>query len=295
MNPSLAVTDLSTLTCTVPVFRPVRDLDPVPVRAWDNIPPITRRELARRLDAAGFALVQASQVPGPATPQQLARQLGLGPVYVPPQYRDRPYTDGQGVTRIGTEAAASHPAFGQATGQRLHCDGTLQRIGEIKTTILLCARPGRSGGTSHLFNSAAAFAWLLHEDPAAAAALTAADVLVRTSTLPGTRGQYSAGPAFAVADGRLISRYSITGTDTYDHDAVTDPAALDRALEFLRQAARPGSPYYTELTLAAGQGLLLANDQISHGRAAYHDDPDCPRLMLRALFTRRCAVTEQAA
>jgi len=284
MNLAPAVTDLRTLTCTVPVFQPGRDLDPVPVHAWDTIPAATGREVARRLESAGFALIQASQVPGRAAPQQLARQLGLGPVFTPPQYRDRPYTDGQGVTRIGTDAAAAHPAFGQATGQHLHSDGTLQRIGEIKTTILLCARPARSGGTSHLFNSAAAFAWLLHEDPAAAAALTAADVLVRTSTLPDTRGQYSAGPAFAVADGRLISRYSVTGTDT-----------LDRGLAFLQQAARPGSPYYTELVLTAGQGLLLANDLISHGRAAYNDDPDCPRLMLRALFTRRCAITERAA
>ncbi len=297
MNASPAATaDLSTFTCTVPVFRPGRDLDPIPLRSWDNIPAAAGHEMAVRLAAAGFALVQAAQPPGPAAPQQLAGQLGLGPVFVPPQYRDRPYTDGQGVTRIGAGAAtASHPAFGQASEQRLHSDGTLQRIGEVKTTLMLCVQPAPSGGASRLFNSAGAFAQLLRDDPAAAAALTAPDVLVRTSTLPGTRGQCSAGPSFAVADGRLISRYSVTDTDTYDHDAVTDPAALDRALMFLHQAAQPGFPYYAELTLTAGQGLLLANDLISHGRAAYEDDPARPRLILRALFTRRRPVTRRAA
>jgi hypothetical protein len=247
MNAPPAAADLSTLTCTVPVFQPARDLDPVPLRSWDSIPAAAGREVAMRLAAAGFALVQAAQAPGPAAARQLAGQLGLGPVFVPPQYRDRPYADGQGVTRIGIGAAtASHPAFGQATGQRLHCDGTLQRIGEVRTTLMLCARPARSGGASRLFNSAGAFAQLLREDPAAAAALT-------------------------------------------------DPAALDRALLFLHEAAQPGSPHYTESTLTAGQGLLLANDLISHGRAAYEDHPACPRLILRTLFTRRRPVTGRAA
>jgi hypothetical protein len=295
VNPSPCLADLSLLTCTVPVFRPGRDDDPVLVGSWDDIPSAAGHEAATRLATAGFALIQASQVPGPAAARQLASQLGLGPPFTPPQYRDSPHVDGQGVTRISTEAGASHPAFGQATGQHLHSDGTLQRIGEIKTTMMLCARPAASGGTSQLFNAAGAFALLLHQDPAAAAALTAPDVLIRTSALPGSRGQFTAGPVFAVADGRVISRYSVTSTDRYDHDAVADPAALDRALDFLQDAAQPGSPCYTELTLAAGQGLLLANDLISHGRTAYHDDPAVPRLILRALFTRRCLITEQAA
>ncbi len=160
---------------------------------------------------------------------------------------------------------------------------------------MLCARPAASGGTSQLFSAAGAFAALLNQDPAAAAALTAPEVLIRTSNLPDSRGQSAVGPAFAIADGRIISRYSVTSTDAYDPAAVTSPAALDRALAFLRDAARPGTGYYTEVTLAAGQGLLLANDLISHGRTPYQDNPDAPRLIYRALFTTRCTGTEQAA
>jgi hypothetical protein len=297
MSPSLADTaDLSALRCTVPVFQLARDLDPIPIGSWDHLPAAAEREVPLRLATAGFAIVAADQTPDLDAPQQLADALGLGPVFVPPQYSDRLYVNGQGVTRIGADAAtASHPAFGQTTGQRLHSDGTLQRIGEVKTAMLLCARPARSGGASQLFNSTGAFAQLLHEDPAAAATLTAPDVLVRTSTLAHSRGQRSVGPAFAVAEERLISRYSVTDTDSYDPAAVTDPAALQRALEFLQQAAQPPSPHYTEFTLTAGQGLLLANDLISHGRAAYHDDPAHPRMMLRALFARLRPAVKQAA
>jgi hypothetical protein len=290
-----AVTSLSMLTCTVPAF-PAESAPPVQVGHWDHVTPTAAREVALHLAATGYALIQGATIPGPEAATLLAGALGLGPAFTPPQYRSRAYVDGGGVTRITADATTTgHPAFGQATGQRMHADGTLQRIGEIKTTLMLCARPAASGGTSQLFNAAGAFAMLLNRDPAAAAALTAPDVLVRTSNLPGTHGQSAAGPAFAIADGRIISRYSVTSTDGYDPAAVTSPAALDRALAFLRDAARPGTGYYAEATLAAGQGLLLANDMISHGRTPYHDHSDAPRLLFRALFTARCTGTEQAA
>ena len=239
-----------------------------------------------RLAAAGFAIISCAQDPTNDTPRALADALALGPMFTPPQYRNSPHIN-QGVSRIGTDhATRGHPAFGQTSGQALHSDGTLQRIGQVKTAMLVCVRPAASGGASRLFNAVGAFVELLDGDPAAAAALTAPDVLVRTSNLEHSRGQSMAGPAFAVADGRLISRYSVTATDRYDDTAVTDPAALYRALAFLHEAAQPGSRHLLEFTLAAGQALLLANDLISHGRAAYTNDPDRPRLMLRALFTQ---------
>lgn len=290
-----SVTSLSMLTCTVPAF-PDSHRAPIRVAGWDHIPAGAMRDAAAWLAANGYVLIQADQAPGPGTAGQLAARLGLGPAFTPPQYRSGPHVDGQGVTRITADTATTaHPAFGHSTGQELHSDGTLQRIGEIKTTMMLCSRPAASGGTSRLFNAAGTFAALLGQDPAAAAALTAPEVLVRTSNLPGSKGQSVTGPAFAIADGRVISRYSVTSTDAYDPRAVTDPAALDRALTFLQDAVGPGSGFYTEITLTAGQVLLLANDVISHGRTPYHDDPAAPRLLYRALFTTRCMVSEQAA
>jgi hypothetical protein len=290
-----SVTSLSMLTCTVPAF-PADPAPPVELGNWDHVTTTAAREVARRVTANGYALIHGAAIPGPGAAASLAGTLGLGPAFTPPQYRDRAYVDGHGVTRITSDATtATHPAFGQASGQHLHADGTLQRIGEIKTTLMLCARPAASGGTSQLFNAAGAFAALLNLDPAAAAALTAPEVMVRTSNLPGSHGHSVAGPAFAIADGRVISRYSVTSTDTYDPAAVASAAALDRALAFLRVAARPGSGYYDEITLAAGQGLVLANDMISHGRTPYQEAPGDPRLLYRALFTTRCTGTGQAA
>jgi hypothetical protein len=282
------------LTCTVPAF-PAQPAAPVPAGDWERIPDGAVREVATRLAAHGYALLEGDTVPGADAAAVLAAALGLGKAFTPPQYRSRAYVDGGGVTRITADATtAGHPAFGQATGQDFHADGTLQRIGEIKTTLMLCARPAACGGISQLFNATGAFAALLNADPAAAAALTAPEVLVRTSNLPDSHGQAAVGPVFAIADGRVLSRYSVTGTDRYDPSAVASPAALDRALAFLRNAARTGTGYYAGLTLAAGQALLLANDTISHGRTSYTDSPDAPRLLYRALFTTRCTGTETA-
>ncbi|WP_054565639.1 TauD/TfdA family dioxygenase [Frankia sp. R43] len=295
MTPAAAITSLSMLTCTVPAF-PTQHARPIPVGDWEHIPATTNGEVAARLTAHGYAVLEGSGVPGPGPATCLAQVLGLGPAYIPPQYQGHAYMDDGGVTRITADATtAGHPAFGQTTSQPLHTDGTLQRIGEIKTTLMLCARPAASGGASQLFNAAGAFAALLNADPAAAAALTALEVLVRTSNLPDSHGQTSIGPAFAIADGRILSRYSVTSTDHYDPAAVASPAALDRALEFLRGTAQPGTSYYTEVTLTAGQVLLLANDTISHGRAPYQDSPAEPRTLYRALFTTSCAAMKQEA
>lgn len=88
----------------------------------------------------------------------------------------------------------------------------------------------------------------------------------------------------------LMSQNSITATDSWRPEAADDPAALARALDFFAAAARPGSLHYLEFVLRAGQGLLLANDRISHGRLAYRDDGTSHRVLLRGLFSRRPSV-----
>lgn len=280
--------DLSRLTCTVPVFEPDRDRRAVPIGTWTGMSQTAAREVARRLDTAGFALIQANDPPDGRSVPGLASAIGLGAVFNPPIYRDRPYVDALGVTTLRAEPLhADHPAFQSPGPQALHCDGTLERIGEIKTSVLLCVAPARSGGASLLFNSAGAFGRMLIQDPPAAAAMTAAEMLVRTSGLRGIEGHSGVGPAFAIAESRLISRYSVSATDVFDRSAVADPAALERAIEFLADAARSGSPFAQEITLAAGQGLIMVNDAISHGRRAYEDDPGRPRTFLRAMFKTR--------
>ncbi|PZF99393.1 TauD/TfdA family dioxygenase [Micromonospora endophytica] len=278
----------ATTRATVPAFDPDRDRTPLRLPTWQSIPAATYDTLCARVDTAGFALVEADRPPRQDDLRALADTLGLGEPFVPPLYR-RPGTvqvGAAGVSRLtaaGTHAQAPmHPAT-SAIGQNWHVDGTLQHLGEVRTTLLLCVRPAASGGQSLLFNAAAAFLDLADRDPGAAAALMTPGVLVRTATVNGSDDS-TAGPGFAVIDQRLMTRYSRTHTDRW-LPASTDPDAVDRALTALDDLAKPGSPYRLEFTMTAGQGIVLANSRVCHGRAPYTDDPDQPRELLRALFT----------
>ena len=63
------------------------------------------------------------------------------------------------------------PPSAVPTGQRMHTDGTLQDIGEVKASVLVCEAAAAEGGATMLFNTSAAFAELIMTDPAAAVAL----------------------------------------------------------------------------------------------------------------------------
>ncbi|MEV7928552.1 TauD/TfdA family dioxygenase [Kitasatospora sp. NPDC088779] len=254
---------------------------------WSLPDPGTRRQIAESYAASGYAVVH---VPGTEATEAdltlLADALGLGRAFTPAQYASSPHTS-DGVSRLTAAADPTHP-FQDRAGQNFHSDGTLQHLGQIATTIMLCARPAHSGGHTLLFNAIAAFADLKAADPEAAAQLTHPRALLRTSTfIPGLS---TAGPAFGHDPaGRLITRYSLTATDTYHPSTPEHRADLERALAYLKAAADPGLGYRCQLTLAAGQALVLANDRLCHGRTSFSDDPAAPRLLLRGLYTARPA------
>jgi hypothetical protein len=245
--------------------------------------------VAARVQHTGFTVIDVKEEPTEENLTRLADRLGLGAPFIPPIYR-RPGAVTVAPHGISTLTATAdnvaHPAV-SANGQGLHVDGLLQPIGTVRTSVLLCSRPAATGGTSTLFNALAAFWHLAGTDPQAAQTLMDAAVLTRTATVNGSTDQ-TTGPAFAVLDGRLLTRYSRDGNDTWT-PAPGQQAALDRALEAMDAMAQPGSPYTTELTLSAGQGLVFANSRLCHGRTAYQDDPAAPRRMLRGLFTRDIA------
>ncbi|MDI9889390.1 TauD/TfdA family dioxygenase [Streptomyces sp. HNM0645] len=232
----------------------------------------------------GYATVQ---VRGSASTSSdlftLAEALNLGAPFTPPVYKNSPHTS-SGVSKISARPDSDHP-FSGSLGQNLHCDGTLQHLGEVPTTILLCAAPAAEGGVTYLVDLVDAYAALRRTDSEAAEQLAHDDALKRTS---GSRSV--TGPAFAEQQpGHLMTRYSRTVTDCYcalhGHQA-----ALERALAFMDAAARPGSAFRTEVTLGSGQALIFANDRVGHGRTAYRDDLSHPRLLRRGLFTARpCA------
>lgn len=285
------------LLAAVPIFDSNRDLTPLQLSGWGTATEAQLRTLAERVSAAGFALVAADQPTGPGDLLALAGQLGLGEPFVPPLYR-RPGTvhvgsGGVSELSVTTHAGAPwHPAT-SAGGQGWHVDGTLQPLGEVRTSLLLCVRPAAQGGDSTLFNATGAFVELARRDPTAAVSLMAPDVLVRTATV-NQCDDSCAGPAFGVADGQLLTRYARTNTDRWQSTS-GDSTAIDRALAVLDELATPGSPYYLRLQMTAGQGLVMANSRICHGRTPYTDDPNQRRLLLRALFTADLAIAQFVA
>jgi Taurine catabolism dioxygenase TauD, TfdA family len=244
-------------------------------------------EVADPYSAHGFAVVALRGTPaGEDTLLTLSAALGLGEPFVPPLYRlgggAAPTVSRISAASNAETADADHPSFGRTVGQEFHCDGTLQDIGFVKATVLLCELPAPEGGKSLLFNASAAFARLIAADPAAAVALATPGTLVRQANINGSSEQ-NAGPVFTVQDGRLVARYCVTDTDRWEVPAGVVEADLRRGIEFLRRAALPGSPDHLELTLGPGEAIVFDNTRLSHGRSAYRDSPDRRRCLYRSL------------
>lgn len=276
-----------------PVFTNVAEAIDLPLPIWLDAPtPDCAIQLEGRLRTAGCARfdIRGDTVPDEVVIPQVARLLDLGSAFTPPVYRG-PHAstniDARGLTRIGSsvdDAGTDNPAFTTAAGQSIHSDGTLQRIGEVPISILYCVRRATDGGATVVFHSVAAFFDLWNSDTAAAAALFE-PVLRRTMRLPNRSGTI-VDAAFACRGRRVISRYSDTSTERWELSSATDPSALERAVAYLRRRAVPGDPLYAQFEMEPGEGVILLNDEVAHGRTPYVDDPGSPRLLLRALFLK---------
>ncbi|MFC1435365.1 TauD/TfdA family dioxygenase [Streptacidiphilus sp. N1-3] len=281
--PSPASTTASPRLSRLPDFH---TQPPAPIEAGDwSVPhPGHRLAIATAYRRAGYALVTVTgSTPTPSDVTALSQALSLGEPFTPPMYAASTHTVA-GVSSLMADAQALHP-FQDRAGQRVHCDATLQQLGEVPTTVMVCVRGAVSGGATYMVNLVAAYAALLREDPQAAAQLAHSGALERRSTFQ--PDQATVGPAFSTdTDGLLTTRFSRTATDTYHPDTDAGAPDLARALAFMDAAAAAGSRYRTDLLLAPGQALVLANHRLGHGRTAYQDDQAGPRLILRSLFTR---------
>jgi alpha-ketoglutarate-dependent taurine dioxygenase len=278
-----ATTSVGTTFDRIPA-EPVSVADPSRVVRAEAV------EIVRRYDRYGFAIMRLAT--GPFTEDvllDLAVSLCLGEAFVPPLYtrdgREAPKVSRISAARNAGTRDASHPSFGHTVGQELHCDGTLQDIGYVKASMLLCEMPGASGGDTTLFNASAAFAELAEADLPAALALTAPGTLLRQANINGCT-DVNAGPAFTVREGRLVNRYSVTPTDAWGRPDGVASADLERGIRFLVAASRPGSRHFVQLRLEAGQVIVFDNTCVSHGRTPYRDSPDRRRCMFRSLHLR---------
>jgi len=223
----------------------------------------------------------------------LSRSLGLGEPYVPARYAngDSSHLYEMGINTISTHinGRAIHQskddrkvkhAFTTANEQQLHVDGTLEEIGLIKTSILLCVTPAFSGGETVIFNSVSAFVELAKHDINAAISLLNPKCLKRMDL---AHGDTYTGPVFMFREGELFSRFSLDKTSCWK-DGLNSVESLDRAYSFLTKMTKKSSPFFCEMKLEAGQGIIIANDKISHGRKSYIQSQIHARTMLRGIF-----------
>jgi hypothetical protein len=217
----------------------------------------------------------------------LSAALELGPSFVPPLYNSpgtQGFYDALGVNLLTAAASAhqpSHPTFESRAALELHSDGTLQAMGEIPSAILFCVTPAERGGETTIFHGANAFLHLARERPDLTCALLDDRALTRHATVNGSHA-ICAGPVFELRDAEVLSRYSTTPRDRW---AFGEVDLLQEAFEALAEFVRP--PHLIQIRLEAGQGVVLANDKVAHGRSSFEDSFARTRLMLRALFLRR--------
>jgi alpha-ketoglutarate-dependent taurine dioxygenase len=219
--------------------------------------------------------------------ERLAALYHLGPMYQS-DFNRRLHTEGMspsGMNKVGGLTSGRHDVFNGTSSVALHTDGSYLPIGTIKTSVLLCKQHASNGGESILFDSLSAFAALSRDHPELAQCLLAPNAFRRRSTDPRLDRQYEhIGPMFLAAeDGAIVAGFTLDVTADWDYSRRMDPRVLD-AVAYLTRLTDPDSGYALSFALQKGQALILRNDQLSHGRSAYADDPANPRILLRGLF-----------
>lgn len=261
--------------------------DPVDVSVSGGISDASLYDILERYERHGFAVAQLpSSEPHPELLRDAADDLGVGPPFVPPMYANGQRMAAP-ITTISARSPGSddHPSFDRPIDLDLHCDGTLQPIGYVSTSLLLCRSPAAEGGQTILFNAAAAFAELAAQDDPAAVALATPGVLVRQANFNGST-ETLVGPVAATFEDRLACCYSVSSTDRWGLPEGVDPRALDRGLTHMERAASAPSNHLHEVRLDVGQMLILDNTVLSHGRRAYRDSPSSRRCVYRSLHLR---------
>ncbi|PPU93299.1 TauD/TfdA family dioxygenase [Xanthomonas albilineans] len=241
----------------------------------------------RDIDKYGFAIVHDKWRFDASDFKRMAALYHLGPMYQS-DFNRRMHMEGMsayGINQVGGLTSGQHDVFNGTSGVALHTDGSYLPIGTIKTSILLCKQHALGGGESMLFDSLSAFQALSRHHPELAQCLLAPKVFRRRSTDPRLKRQYEyIGPVFlATKDGGVVGCFTLDVTADWDYSRRVDPRVLD-AVSYLTRLAEPDSGYTLSFTLQKGQALIMRNDQLSHGRNAYVDDPVNPRVLLRGLF-----------
>lgn len=281
MNQSLPL-DLAQSAIYCPHFQSP-SLGPVVLELRDHCHLAERidvAEIIRRYHEDGFAHF-SYQGNGRDVILWIASCLKLGRPFIPKYNRSNPAYGENWYNVIRMSPSSHHRAFASPKAQGLHVDGTLTPLGMIKTSVLLCEAPAEIGGETTLFKAVAAFARLIREEPETGISLLSHPVLSRRDV--GASQECISSPAFAIEGNELLSRFSVDNTSYW----AKDPPQAVAAFKYLKRLARAGSPFYYSFKLRQREGIIIANDKISHGRRRYYERYAGTRCMLRALFIER--------
>jgi alpha-ketoglutarate-dependent taurine dioxygenase len=160
---------------------------------------------------------------------------------------------------------------------------------QIRGMILHCVHSAGQGGENRLLDHEIAYLMLRDENPDFIRALSAADAM----TIPertdeqGVARAAQTGPVFSVdpETGALHMRYTAR---TRSIEWKRDTATL-AAVAALEKLLASDLPHIHRLRLEPGMGLLCNN--VLHDRAAFDDDASAPRLLYRARYHERIAVS----
>ena len=247
-----------------------------------------RAALLDRIQRANMALYRSPVVDeDKELPRALGAQLGL-------RRLDANWlADEDGISQITVSAQTDgRGGFIPYTDRaiRWHTDGYYHPSGRrIRGMILHCVRPAASGGSSGLLDHELAYIALRDASPGHVRALMQPDAM----TIParadddGQARPAQSGPVFAVDDdGSLHMRYTArTRSIEWKADAATRAAVA--ALEALLAG---DTPWILRTRLEAGMGLVGHN--VLHERSGFDDDPAQPRLLYRARFLDRVALSD---
>lgn len=252
-----------------------------PVEVSANPSTTNLETILRRYSDDGYAKF-ASQLPPVEAVLTLARSLRLGKPMIPSHNSDLPNYE-RGLNWIRASIIPEHRGFGSRQAQGLHSDGTLSEVGEIRSVILFCVTEAALGGETTLFRASDAYAHLLEEVPMIVQCLQNESVFTRRDV--GRSGRESRGPVFRLEGHRIASRFSMD--NTVDWRRIRTNPEVKMAFDQLLGLVTARDPrFFVRFRLKAGEGVLLANASVSHGRTKYFDSVDRPRAMLRGLFKR---------
>jgi len=231
----------------------------------------------------GLALLQVDDLSQPVDQlKQIATGFGFDSAFVPTQYsKDEKHHNLYGINEIShnIDSETNHEGFLSNGEQSVHVDGTLEPIGTVPTTFMLCQSQSKKGGESRVFNSVGAFSQLVKECPEFANALCSNKALTRSDV--DRSGESKTGPAFDINRFGLVTRFSLDNTSEWNVDEVE---YLQEALDWMKRKMTNDSDFYSEFKLSPKDLLIISNHKISHGRNKYEDTEGNRRQLCRALF-----------